>query len=570
MNRVVAFIAISLLFGSSRPAFAEPAAGAERRSTEVSVPSLGEQLRSQWTINDLQPAVESKEYLRSRDDTVERLSLREAVRVALENNPGIASQRLGPASARADVDRANGIFDPRFEATAEWQHRVLPTSSALSGAPVLREEETTFGASLKKLLRTGTTLTVAGRSNDLDSNSDFTGLRPQYKPNLTFTLNQPLLKNFGIDLTILLVRAAEASSSVAYYEYQSQVVSLVRRVVEAYWGIVQAKENLKAEQDGLALAQTLVRENEARVRAGTLPPVAVKEAQADAATRDEHVIAAENNVDVAVDRLRLLLQQNPGDAFLPRPIDPSDSPEVRDVETSEADVLENAIARRPEIQRARYDIENRKILARVKRNNLLPSLDLDASYGMNGLSGRAVPQVDFQTNETVVTQFSGNYGEAWRRLKSNDFNTYGGGLTLTVPLGNATAKAEYTQSRIDVRRGELDYRDLLSNVTLEVRRAIGDVRTNSKRITATRLARELAQENLAQQKKRYDVGLATTKDLLDFQQRLTAARAAEIQALIDYNVSLAALRQAEGTLLAQFDVVLDTLPPSPTPLWARF
>jgi hypothetical protein len=48
------------------------------------------------------------------------------------------------------------------------------------------------------------------------------------------------------------------------------------------------------------------------------------------------------------------------------------------------------------------------------------------------------------------------------------------------------------------------------------------------------------------------------------------ARAAEIQALIDYNVSLAALRQAEGTLLAQFDVVIDTLPPHPTPPWARF
>jgi outer membrane protein len=103
-----------------------------------------------------------------------------------------------------------------------------------------------------------------------------------------------------------------------------------------------------------------------------------------------------------------------------------------------------------------------------------------------------------------------------------------------------------------------------------VRKAIGDVRSNSKRITATRLARELAQENLEQQHKRYEVGLATTKDILDFQERLTAARAAEIRALIDYNVSLAALRQAEGTLLSQFNVVLDTLPPSPTPVWARF
>jgi outer membrane protein TolC len=498
------------------------------------------------------------------------LSLRDAVHAAIENNPAIASERLGPAAARSEIDRANGLFDPTFEATADFDRRVLPTSSALSGAPVLREEETAFGASLKKLLRTGATFTVAGRSDELDSNSDFTGLRPQYKPTLTFTLNQPLLKNFGSDLTILLVRAAEARSSVAYYQYRAETVSLVRRVVEAYWGIVQARETLKSEEDGRTLARTLVRENQARVRAGTLPPVAVKEAEADAASRDEHVISAENAVATAVDRLRLLLQRNPEGAFLPRPIEPSDSPEVRDVETNEEEILQNAIATRPELQRARYDVENRKILARVKRNDLLPGLDLAARYGLNGLSGRAVPQVDFQTGETVSTPFAGDYGRSWRRLRSDDFNSYGAGLKLSVPLGNATAKAEYAQSQIDVRRGELDYRDLLANVTLEVRRAIGDVRTNSKRITATRLARELAQENLSQQKKRYDVGLATTKDLLDFQSRVTTARTAEIQALIDYNVSLAALRQAEGTLLAEFDVMLDTLPPSPTPLWARF
>jgi outer membrane protein len=206
----------------------------------------------------------------------------------------------------------------------------------------------------------------------------------------------------------------------------------------------------------------------------------------------------------------------------------------------------------------------------VRRNNLLPGLDLKASYGLNGLSGRAVPQRSFDTGETVVTPFDGDYGRGLDRLSRNDFNSYSAGFAFTVPLGNNTAEAEYVQSQIDVRRGELGYRQLLTNVTLEVRKAVGDVRANSKRITATRLARELAAENLEQQHKRYEVGLATTKDLLDFQQRLTSARAEEIRALIDYNVSLAALRQAEGTLLEQFDIVLEALPPNPKSIWARF
>lgn len=565
MHRLVCLAVASLIssLGFASRVLGEPA-------DAIVVPSLGEQLRRQWTIEDIQPQPESRAYLQTRDDTVERLSLREAVGVALENNPGIAVERLGPEFARAEIDRANGVFDPTFEASATTDRSVTPTSSALSGAQVVRQRENLFDLSLRKLLRTGATFTVAGQSREIDTNSQFVGLRPQYTPTLKFTLAQPLLKNFGLDLTVLLVRSAEAGSSVAYYQYVAQAVRLVRQVVEAYWGVVQANESLKAEQDGLKLAQTLLRENEARVRAGTLPPVAVKEAQAEAASREERVIAAENAVAVATDTLRLLLQRNPERTFVPRPIEPTDSPEIRDVAVDEPEVLVNAAERRPEVLQARYDIENRQILAKIRRNNLLPGLDLRASYGLNGLSGREVPQVDFRTGETAVTPFSGDYGKSLDRLTSNDFNSYSAGLSFTLPLGNNTAEAEYVQSRIDVRRGELAYRQLLASVTLEARKAIADARSSSKRITVSRLARELAQENLEQQHKRYDVGLATTKDILDFQQRLTAARAAEIKALIDYNVSLAALRQAEGTLLGQFDIVVDTLPPHPTPLWARF
>jgi outer membrane protein len=565
MKRFVV-IAATLLVCSIVPA----TSSAEPADDKFPIPSFQKQLREQWTIEDLQPTPEPRAFLETRDDTLERLSLREAVAAALANNPGIAVERLGPEFARADVDRANGVFDPTFQASGTVNRSVVPASSVLQGAQVVREKDYIYALSVQKLLRSGATFTIAGTSTETNTNSRFYGLRPQYVPNVLFTLSQPLLKNFGIDLTVLLVRSAEANSSVAYYQYLSRAVALVRQVVEAYWGVVQAKENLKAEQDGLRLAETLVRENQARVRAGTLPPVAVKEAEADAASREGRVIAAENAVGIASDNLRLLLQRNPEGTFVPRPIEPTDSPEVRDVTVDEQEILVDAVERRPEVLQARYDIENRRILAKINRNNLLPGLNANTSYGLNGLSGRGVPQTDPQTGQTVVTPFTGDYGKSLERLKSDDFNSYSAGLSLTVPLGNTTAEAEYVQSQIDLRRGELSYRQLLANVTLEARKAIGDVRSNSKRITATRLARELAQENLDQQKKRYDVGLATTKDILDFQQRVTAARAAEIQALIDYNVSLAALRQAEGTLLAQFDVVVDTLPPHPTPLWARF
>ena len=84
MHRLVCLAVASLIssLGFASRVLGEPA-------DAIVVPSLGEQLRRQWTIEDIQPQPESRAYLQTRDDTVERLSLREAVGVALENNPGI-------------------------------------------------------------------------------------------------------------------------------------------------------------------------------------------------------------------------------------------------------------------------------------------------------------------------------------------------------------------------------------------------------------------------------------------------------------------------------------------------
>ena len=87
---------------------------------------------------------------------------------------------------------------------------------------------------------------------------------------------------------------------------------------------------------------------------------------------------------------------------------------------------------------------------------------------------------------------------------------------------------------------------------------------------APRVARELAEENLRNQEKRHEVGLATTKDLLDFQTRLTSARAAEVQANTDYAISVARWRRAQGRLLSHYQIVLDEAGHRTTPWFARF
>jgi hypothetical protein len=121
-----------------------------------------------------------------------------------------------------------------------------------------------------------------------------------------------------------------------------------------------------------------------------------------------------------------------------------------------------------------------------------------------------------------------------------------------MPLSNAAAHSELAQRRIARNQAELNHRELLSRVTLEVRRTVADVVTGRQRIETSRVG-EFAEENLRNQGKRHEVGMATTKDLLDFQTRLTSARAAEVAAKIDYAV--ARWRRAQGRLLDHYQSV---------------
>jgi outer membrane protein TolC len=297
--------------------------------------------------------------------------------------------------------------------------------------------------------------------------------------------------------------------------------------------------------------------------------VAVREAESEAAAREEQVIVAQNTLDNTRRIRRQIVYLQTGDAFVPRQIEPVEAPRTAAVRVDGDAALANALEQRPEIIAANLNLQGRHITERIQENQLLPKVDLVGSIGLNGLSGDVVPLTNDQ-GEVVTSQFGGDYGKALDRLTTRDFYSYSGGVQVEIPIGNAAAKAAYAQARIDVAQATLDRRELLSNITLEVGNAVNNVNANMQRMRAARVARELAEENLRNQQKRLEVGLTTTKDVLDFQNDLTQARATELQAATDYNISLDELARAQGTILDKYSVVVEVPGKRFVPWWARF
>ena len=310
----------------------------------------GAVLPGQWRPGVPQSAAVQVPTPITRDEEVERLTLKMVIGLSLQNNPGIAAQRLEPIRQGEGILQAQAQYDPSLFGELNYARTATPNASVLGGSLTSVVEDRYANLHLFKLFRPGTQVMIDSLNDRLDSNSRFNQLRPQYKPQLNFSLVQPLLQSFGWDFSYLVVRVAEYTADAAVYQYEANLANFVEQVIEAYWAVVGARETVEVDREAKQLADRTVEENQARVRVGLLPPVSVLEAQADAASRQSDLIAAENTLAVARQTLAQLVYYRPAGTFVPRTLEPSETAEPEEVSVDLDDTLAVALAERPEIQ----------------------------------------------------------------------------------------------------------------------------------------------------------------------------------------------------------------------------
>ncbi len=500
-------------------------------------------------------------------------TLNECIALALTNNTDLQIQRLGPVAATAGVRKARSIFDPKFFADVTRDRLVQPATTTLTAgdSPSLFTQNFSVNGGLRKTLLTGGQVELKWTNSRQKTNPSIANLLvPKYTTSLHLSLVQSLLRDFGWRYSTLQVQIAQNTEDATYHQYAAGIAVLVAAVERAYWALVLASQSVTVQEQGLALAQELLRQNQGKFNVGALPRTAVLEAQSEVARRDSTLIRVVNARHVARDNLRALINARDPQAANLIMVDPQDKPSATPVKISLEESLNAALQQRPEIRAARLDLNGRGLQRKVAENQLLPRFNFVGDIGVNSTAG-GTPDVSFGSGTAQAPQrLNGGYSRALDLLPDGRFYNYSAGAVIEVPLNNAQARADYSRANVDLQQSKLSLQKLQENVTLEVTTAVSNVDTDLRSIDATRLARELAEENVRNQQARYDVGLATTKDLLDFQDKLTQARFLEVEALTRYNTDLAELRRVEGTLLSNRNILVDRGNPEDAPWWAWF
>ena len=140
---------------------------------------------------------------------------------------------------------------------------------------------------------------------------------------------QPLLRNFQIDQIRQQVALSKKVRDLSDIKLDSVVTQTLRNVRNAYWDLSYSINNLKAQQESLALSRQSLKDNQKRVEIGTMAPIDIVQAQAEVATNESSVIVAEAAIKQAQDNLRALILDPATPDFWNVAFEPSDARGVR-------------------------------------------------------------------------------------------------------------------------------------------------------------------------------------------------------------------------------------------------
>src|SRR5262245_40709796 len=310
------------------------------------------------------------------------LSLAQAIGLALDDNRDLDITINLAEATQYSLFGTKGIYDPLLLASIRPSHTEAQATSQLQGALVNTVDSSDARASITQLAPTGGVFSLGFTGNRTNTNSTFATINPSYTANLTLSMNQPLLRNFGPKTTNWLIRIAHNTRDQSYQDFVRSVQAVVNTVEQAYWDLVYAVQNLEVKKESLAIAQELNRITKIKIDVGSLAPIEITQTEVGIAIAEQDIILAEGLIGDAQDRLKRQLGAKVATWSIP--IVPTDEVRAEDIKITVDEGTMTALTRRPEMLKAEYLVDSDVIRYDYYKNQVLPALNLVGSYGNPG------------------------------------------------------------------------------------------------------------------------------------------------------------------------------------------
>jgi outer membrane protein TolC len=507
----------------------------------------------------LPPLPQSPIEIAQKNGTAQPMSLKDVTKLALENNLDIAISDTNEEVYQQRVHGARGPFDPTLGFTLSRMRSQTANTTldqAGTGTRYQQNDQWSWRWTYNQVLPTGASISANMGSNWLNTNRAFQLFNPSYGASGTVTFTQPLWRNFRIDQNRGNIKLVNLDVKTNDTNFKQQVVNTISNIQSVYWDLVGAIRNYAISRSSVRLGQITVRDNKKKVEIGTLAPISITEAEADLANREVNLIAAEERIINVENNLRALISSDRNSEIWQKLIVPTEAPDYRDYPVLLDDAITTALQNRPELALLDIQLQGYDIDYNMRKNSKKWQVDFVGSFGSMGAAGPS------SENPDLV----GGFWHLYDVFFTKGYNTWQFGVNLQIPLRSRSLDSQLAENQITKRQTLMKRKQTEQQIQVDVRNAVQSLETSKKRVQQAGVARQLAQEQLTGEEKRFQAGLSENFRVLDRQNNLSAAQGQELQSLITYKKSIITLQKAMYTLLEGNDFEIaktsgSTVPP---------
>ncbi len=519
--------------------------------------------------------------------TETRLTLLDAIKMAISNNLDVEIERTNQALASQGIKGALGAFDPVFRWQPQYNNQNQPTPSPLAGVNGVladRIHSQNFGL-VSKLPWAGSQASILFDNSRQRTNNPFASLNPYTTSRLSLNYTQPLLRGRIIDRDRNEIRLRRKQLNITETDFQIRVIDIVSRVESAYWDLVASRQDVEVTRQAVELAREQYARNQRMIDSGTLAPVELSASKAELERRlDLHYTSVGLLTEIE-NNLKALIAPNRsatiwGDQIIPTETLITTPPDVSD-DVREA--VRNAIAKRPELKQLALRMESNEYDQQLAKDQLKPRVDLVASYINSGLAGGVSTSTNpfaastlgqlLRLNElsrlagldplpvtnsfgAVPSNLLGGYGTTLTGVFGGNFQTAVVGVSFDLNLRNRTAQAQEAQAAIQAKRLKLEQTRWEQVIEQQVRNGLQAIQTAKQRITAANASEAAAKEKLESETRLFQTGESTNFLVLTRQNEYLDARRRAVVAQLEFNKATARLEQAVGVTLSSHQITV--------------
>lgn len=462
--------------------------------------------------------------LKSNQDTL-KITVKDAILMALERNPSFSIQRLAPKIAETIESEQLATYEPKLNIVGNKSKNKSQRFLGSRPDPFeLTTDRYQYDLSLTQMLPTGTTINA--NANIAATLSSI--YKDQFSGTYEITVTQALLRGFGLSANLANIRQAKLDLEISNAELKSFAENLVADVENAYWTLLLTAQEIDIRTRSLQLAQQQLKESEERLAVGKLPVLELAAVHAEVATRQEALIDVQSRYEQA--RLQLLFLLNPAEqaswSTIPVPVDQPFIP----VDTLDTITNHEAVALkyRSDLKQAQLMMRSGEIEISRTKNGLLPQLDFFITLGR--------------------TSYATSFKEGLPDLKSPFYDVILG-VNFEFPVINKRARAQSRRAVYSHEQMELSLKNMERLIQRDVRSAYIEVIRSRQQIVATRVTRELQEKKLEAEQEKFRVGKSTNFLVLQAQRDFISSQLDEARSMVAYLNALINLYVMEGTLL---------------------